>query len=467
MLSATSRAGRTTSAITGSWVPSPLPMSTTTPPAGSAAAIVSTSRRQAGSASSSVPGPSHSPRFSQPGATARKQSDPMLSYTRAAGLRPCLKISPTWRTCWLVHPVVDRARAASCCVMVPMIISAHLDVGCADGDAPRGRRAIASVASNGCRRQPVTNWHDRASLRQAIPSQHPGQDRSSPCASVLSGMRCGKRCTSCGQPTATAIRPAQYRAWASSATSTTAKPPRCSLVSTNGPSLKIGEPLLGSTLHTTVDASRPPSLKTKTPACVISSISARAAVAFSRSSSSVCSGTHSSLNAIRYSAIGCSSAHGQPGRLPLTFSTNALGPIRHPATIVSIRSSVRARSVETQDHLDDRALPDPLRSLHRHLDRHQVAAIPGKERSGEFGVADSDQDRHLAPVDQAAGLLLQILAIFRRHGHEQVRRRPAPLDHLAGEVPLHPPIIGDAECRACTWLRSWPYAHRTMTNLHV
>ena len=44
----------------------------------------------------------------------------------------------------------------------------------------------------------------------------------------------------------------------------------------------------------------------------------------------------------------------------------------------SIRSSLPARDVETQNHLDNRALPDRLRSLHRHLDRHQVAAIPGE-----------------------------------------------------------------------------------------
>src|SRR6185437_5957566 len=119
-------------------------------------------------------------------------------------------------------------------------------------------------------------------------------------------MLCGKRCTSCGQPTATAIRPAQYRASASPGTSTTAKPPRCSLVSTYGPSVNRGAPLPGSTLHTTVDASRPPSLKTKTPAAVISSIRALAVVALSRSSSMVRSGTHSSLKAIRYSAISIS-----------------------------------------------------------------------------------------------------------------------------------------------------------------
>ena len=41
-----------------------------------------------------------------------------------------------------------------------------------------------------------------------------------------------KRRTSCGQPQATAIFPAHSRAASSSATSTTAKPPRCSLVST-------------------------------------------------------------------------------------------------------------------------------------------------------------------------------------------------------------------------------------------
>src|SRR6185312_3330995 len=169
------------------------------------------------------------------------------------------------------------------------------------------------------------------------PSEHHSQDKASDCVSAFSVQRsalharCGKRCTSCGQPTATATLPAQYRAAASSGTSTTAKPPRCSLVSVNGPSVKTGEPLPGSTLHTAVDASRPPSLKTKTPAAVISSITALPDVPLSRTSSNVRSGTHSSLKAIRYSAISSSSAHGQPGRLPLTFSTNALVRIDTPA----------------------------------------------------------------------------------------------------------------------------------------
>ena len=79
IFTATSRRGRTVAATSGSAVPSPFPTSRTTPPTGSAAARVATRRRQASAAWSSDPGPSHSPRFSQPGATSRKESDPMLS----------------------------------------------------------------------------------------------------------------------------------------------------------------------------------------------------------------------------------------------------------------------------------------------------------------------------------------------------------------------------------------------------
>jgi len=73
-----------------------------------------------------------------------------------------------------------------------------------------------------------------------------------------------KRRTSCGQPQATAIFPAQSRASSLSATSTTAKPPMCSLVSVNGPSVNNGVPLDASTLNTGAVSSRPP-VKMKTP----------------------------------------------------------------------------------------------------------------------------------------------------------------------------------------------------------
>src|SRR5579859_4114574 len=202
------------------------------------------------------------------------------------------------------------------------------------------------------------------------PALVPGYDKASDCVSALNAMRCGKRCTSCGQPTATAILPAQFRASASSGTSTTANPPRCSLVSTNGPSVKMGEPLLGSTLHTAVDASRPPSLKTKTPAAVISSIRALADVALSRSSSSVRSGTHSSLKAIRYSAISSSSAHGQPTRLRLTFSTNELVSIRHPADTCSEPSSSQSGAGTER--------PTPRRAV-----AYTASPSPGARLNGE------------------------------------------------------------------------------------
>lgn len=79
MFSAINRSGRATRAMTGSWTPRPGPTSRTTPPVGSSSASVSTSRRTAIGASSSVPLPCHSPRFSQPGARARKKSRPRLS----------------------------------------------------------------------------------------------------------------------------------------------------------------------------------------------------------------------------------------------------------------------------------------------------------------------------------------------------------------------------------------------------
>ena len=93
-------------------MPSPFPTSRITPPAGRAEASVATSRRQACSASRSEPGPSHSPRFSQPGATARKKSGPMLSYTRAAGFPPCFSTPAACRACWAVQPAIHAGLAA-------------------------------------------------------------------------------------------------------------------------------------------------------------------------------------------------------------------------------------------------------------------------------------------------------------------------------------------------------------------
>src|SRR5262245_19670679 len=111
-----------------------------------------------------------------------------------------------------------------------------------------------------------------------------------------------KRRTSCGQPQATAIFPAHSRAASSSATSTTAKPPRCSLLSTYGPSVNRGVPLDASALNTGAASSSPP-VKMRTPAAFISVLSALTALDVARKSSSVRSGTHSSLKAMRYSVM--------------------------------------------------------------------------------------------------------------------------------------------------------------------
>ena len=76
---------------------------------------------------------------------------------------------------------------------------------------------------------------------------------------MISDMSEGNRCTSCGQSSETASRPAQWRAVSSSGTSTTVNPPRCYLLSTNGPSVKTALPSLLTTLKTAVEASIPPS----------------------------------------------------------------------------------------------------------------------------------------------------------------------------------------------------------------
>src|SRR6266702_4053639 len=172
---------------------------------------------------------------------------------------------------------------------------------------------------------------------------------------------------------------------------------------------------------------------------------------------------------VRFSLVRLSAETARPWRLPTRTGEDTLrSPALHeipgwcavsPLTTASIamiwwsgcrssiRSSLPARGVETHNDLDDRALPDRLRLLNCNLDGHQAAPVPGEQRSGELSTADPDVDRHLAPVDQATGCLLQILAFLRRHGHKEVRRRPAPLDHLAGEGLLHAPIIRDVPLR--------------------
>ncbi len=82
-----------------------------------------------------------------------------------------------------------------------------------------------------------------------------------------------------------------------------ASPPKCSLVSTNGPSVKTGVSSSGTTLQIAVEASRPPWEKTKTPASTISAQTARPRLPRSPNVSPDMSGVHSSLNAIMYSGI--------------------------------------------------------------------------------------------------------------------------------------------------------------------
>jgi hypothetical protein len=88
-----------------------------------------------------------------------------------------------------------------------------------------------------------------------------------------------------------------------------------------------GVPLDASTLNTGAASSRPP-VKMRTPAAFISATNGLRTLDFSRSSSSVWSGTHPSLKAMRYSVMS-PPLPGWPQRPPSTFSTNGSSPIRH------------------------------------------------------------------------------------------------------------------------------------------
>jgi hypothetical protein len=73
------------------------------------------------------------------------------------------------------------------------------------------------------------------------------------------------------------------------------------VLSANGPSVNRGVPLDASTLKAG-ESSRPP-VKIRTPAALICATNGLSARDFSCSCSSVCSGTHSSLKAMRYSVM--------------------------------------------------------------------------------------------------------------------------------------------------------------------
>src|SRR6476619_1499532 len=131
------------------------------------------------------------------------------------------------------------------CISVPDDLPGRLPVVFSKVKVSRRRTVHGSHFSMGTARLELTR-RESGSGRECGADHH-RYDAASDCVSALSAIRCGKRCTSCGQPTATAIRPAQYLAACSAATSAAVKPLRCSLDWTYGPSVKMGVPLRRST----------------------------------------------------------------------------------------------------------------------------------------------------------------------------------------------------------------------------
>src|SRR5580693_607600 len=247
-----------------------------------------------------------------------------------------------------------------------------------------------------------------------------------------------KRRTSCGQPQATAIFPAHIRAASSSATSTTVKPPRCSFVSANGPSVISGMPLDASTLNTGAASSRPPR-KTKTPAAFISATSALTALDFSCSSSTVWSGTHSSLKLMRYSVMspplpGWPCGHLPPSRRMAAARFDTASGLGHPSprtAVAAIRTldcrSGRGRRRGELGQVEQR-VGEVLRAERREPD----AAVADELRHRRPVVAERDlslgrtERRQVVTPDPAAELQATVALLLPRQPANGARR----VEHL-------------------------------------
>jgi len=187
------------------------------------------------------------------------------------------------------------------------------------------------------------------SVRWAVRIKYPGQGKASDCVSVLNAMR----------EAVHLLRPAD-------GDRDPARPVPCRGIVGHVDDRETAQVLLGLDVGP---------VKTKTPASVISSSRASPALPLSRSSSSVSSGAHSSLKAIRYRAISGSSATGSPDgcRSPSPRTDS-------PRSDTSGRNCFQAFRIEVGRTLRERRLPSAacVRSTDDHPgEQRKLAGIAG------------------------------------------------------------------------------------------
>ncbi len=89
-------------------------------------------------------------------------------------------------------------------------------------------------------------------------------------------------------------------------------------------------------------------------------------------------------------------------------------------------------------NLDGIAFLEVFRFLHARAERHKITAVFGEERSLPLGTSNPHADRYHAPaVSDQPRDCPDFPALLRRHCHEEVGSRSAPVEDLAAKFEVH------------------------------
>lgn len=100
---------------------------------------------------------------------------------------------------------------------------------------------------------------------------------------------------------------------------------------------------------------------------------------------------------------------------------------------------------DLEPQLDRIAFLETFRFLDEHFYGDKVFAVLREQGRRKLGPADPHADRYHPPAvrDQSRDRL-DLLALPRRDGDEEKRRRSAPVEYHTAEFEVHPPSISNA-----------------------
>lgn len=117
-----------------------------------------------------------------------------------------------------------------------------------------------------------------------------------------------------------------------------------------------------------------------------------------------------------------------------------------PASSLLLEGWVILRlQTDFQPYFDGVAFLETLRFLGAHADGHEVPAVLREQGRGPLGPADPHADRYHPPAvcDQSRNCL-DLPALPRRDGDEEIRGGTAPVEDRAAEFEAHPHSISNA-----------------------